>query len=783
MKSFVYLWKANLKRKHGLNIVFMLIMALAVLLMNIGLVVWCNLEASFDRKCEETNSADIICAMPQSNKEDISKYIDSLDEVDEVEYIKSLYTYAEYNYGDSNMTGTVLFLERGQERTIEKITNLKTDNKTDRENLIYLPLVFQTGAGYELGDQFDVMINNQTHTFYIGGFFEDMLLGSTNGGLTSFLLDKEQYQKLNEDTDGYLEGSAALVKLKNADDTNRITTAIFNYANDKLENASSVTTINQPSILTARCNTAKIIAAILFAFSIVILFVAFIVIRYKIHDYVKDNIVNFGILKSLGYASSSIIWSVVMQFVFIITISLLIGLSVSTAAMPYLADMLASLSGMSWEQGFDPVLALIIVAVVYLTTLLISYVSLVKINKLYPVRALRNEDISKHQKKNHMPFANVNLKPVVLLSLKYFLNHFKQNISIAIVFLGMSFVSMFAIILGFNTVIDNYSFVKSAFGVYGDVQIIQDTSDEKYVENFNKKLSEMDDVEKVVYYGYERAFYGNQELFTYVSDDFGQLDADLCYKGSFPENGKQIAISGLTAQKYHKEIGDDITISYGNKKQTYEITGFIQSAYSTGYECAITIDGYSYLRDNYEGYQLMVYLNDGTNIDQYMDRVLDFYGDDIVSCNDFMKNIDSYIHSYVNLLSIVISAVFIVTIAILLLVMYLVVTSMMSQMYKQFGIQKAIGYSGSQLVAQISLGFLPAIIIGTVIGGALGYYFSKNIISVLLNSVGIIEMNLITNAGMYLLNIGGICLISYVAILLLALRVRKISVVSLIRSE
>lgn len=781
MRQFYHLWSTNIKRKHGLNIVFIVIMALSILLMNIGLVTWHNLEAAFLEKCESTNSAHIVSVMSQESKKTMDNYFDSEDSIAWIDTKECLYTYAEYDFGKSNLSSYITIMQTGDSRTIEKISYVEK-SKVIEKNQIYLPLIFKTSALYKVGDKFTLNINNEKFTYKVGGFFEDMLLGTNNSGLISFLLNQEEYNNLNKNTQLSLNGRTVFIQLNDIDEIDKISKNIFNYSIQNIKNPANITTINRNSVSSARCNTGLIISAILLAFSIIILVIALLIIYYKITDYITENIVNFGILKALGYQNLTIINSVIVQFIFMITISLILGIIASLIIIPYFSNALATQSGMIWNQKLDVEVLVLIGTIAFASTSIIAYLSIRKIKKIFPLQALNNNKSVTSNKHNFLPFEKSRIKPLLLLSFKYTMNNIRQNLSILLVYIGIGFVSVFSVFLFYNTVINNSNFVKSAIGVFGDVQIIQSTEKDTYIEDFDEKLKNIESTDTVVYFGYEKAFCKNQELFTYVCNNFNDLDSNLCFKGNYPKNKDEIAISGLVAEKFKKSIGDTITVTYGKKANDYVITGLIQSAYSTGYECGLTLDGYSAIYDGYRPYQLLVYLDDD-DIDNYIDIVLQKYSSNIINCTDYMKNINSFVGTYVEILSALTFCVIFITMLISVLVLYLVVSSMISRMYKQLGIQKALGYSGGQLIAQISISFAPAILIGTFLGGILAYIASEYIISALLYTVGISRMKLITDIKMMFANFGCILLLSYFVIYIVSLKIRSISVLSLINKE
>jgi len=125
-------------------------------------------------------------------------------------------------------------------------------------------------------------------------------------------------------------------------------------------------------------------------------------------------------------------------------------------------------------------------------------------------------------------------------------------------------------------------------------------------------------------------------------------------------------------------------------------------------------------------------------------------------------------------------AILVVTIAIVILVLYFVINSSVVRRKRELGIQKAIGFTTFQLMNQISLGFLPPIIAGGLIGCVLGITQTNALISIAQRSMGIMKANyIITPVWIALFGVA-IVIVSYVTSMLITFQVRKISAYSLI---
>ena len=94
---------------------------------------------------------------------------------------------------------------------------------------------------------------------------------------------------------------------------------------------------------------------------------------------------------------------------------------------------------------------------------------------------------------------------------------------------------------------------------------------------------------------------------------------------------------------------------------------------------------------------------------------------------------------------------------------------------------KAIGYSTIQLMNQISIGFLPVIITGVVIGGVLGLFFTNPMLGVLLSSAGVKRLDFIIHFPIILMLCVGILILAYIVSMLVSLKIKKITAYNLMK--
>lgn len=102
---------------------------------------------------------------------------------------------AKMKYGQTDTTVAFIILNMDTPRT-KGLFKTTTPPGSKDANMIYLPYLFHVGSGYNLGDTFTFVYDNNSFSYTIGGFIEEPLLGTlTNGALKVFLTD-EGYKQL-----------------------------------------------------------------------------------------------------------------------------------------------------------------------------------------------------------------------------------------------------------------------------------------------------------------------------------------------------------------------------------------------------------------------------------------------------------------------------------------------------------------------------------------------------------------------------------------------------------
>jgi len=767
---------ANIRRSKSATASLFTFILVAALLLNIGLMVITQINTFFDSKAEQLKDPHAIIMMDyasynSSYGEFITKY-PGVTESETEEIIKM--DTAKFNFGDSELANSIAIFNADDHRNIGALKLVEKLN-TSSANDIFIPYIFKTNGGYELGEDFTITYLNKDYDFRISGFFETTMMGTTNIGIMKFMLPEISYQKLADELDKQTEGwfiSAVM------EDETQSTKLLNDFIKEFPQSTiGDIWTLDIEMVKSVSTLTINIIAMILVAFAAIIVLVSLIVIKYRVSNSIEDGMTNIGVLKAIGYTSRQILSSIILQFVLIAFSASVVGVALSYCLMPIIGSIISSLSGLIWYQGFNMIINLANIFIVTFCVVIVALISAFRVRKIQPIMALRGGIQTHSFRKNYFPLENMGGGLHFLLAIKSMLSNVKQNIMILLIIIALTFASVFSVVLYYNIASDKTAFV-NLFGIEPANVMISVKPGADTTELLSH-IKQMDQVSKVNIFDLITTKIDNQTVYTNVTDNYNRLENNIVYEGRQPKYGNEISISWVVSDQINKGIGDTVEVEYGTETVSFLVTGLSQSIGNLGQIAALTMDGIQQLHSDYKGTTLYVYL-DGISNQNFIEKVHEQYGDYIVETLDIDENVESQTGMYTAAVFAVMIMVLTITVLVVVMILYLVIKTMIIKRKKEFGVMKAIGYSTIQLMHQISISFVPVIITGVAIGGVLGYFYTNPMLSVLLSSAGVKRLDFIVHLPIILMLCVGILILAYIISMFVSLKIKKVSAYGLI---
>ncbi|MBH1941743.1 ABC transporter permease [Mobilitalea sibirica] len=783
MKKLFMLAFANIRKTKGHTVSLFIMFFIAALLLNAGLLITFNFGSYFDNIVKDLNTSDIYYVMPDHYYNDeVEDYLDHNDNIIEMQKVDPMWVNAEVVFND-NMWKRVFLLNDADKAKTRTMTKWKFvgEHLPVEDMSIYLPYIFQLSGGYELNDKFEMILHDSKLEFTIKGFTEDVFFSSPETGFMGVYLPYETYEKVAVQLGEQHQAALVFANL------NTMNKDIEKDIRDMLKLESTPTTtditstffsLDRPLVEMARTMMAVIVSIMIVAFAAIIVVVCLIVVRFRIVNSIEEDMTKIGSLKAIGYTSRQIILSIVLQFTLIALFGSIIGIAMSYSTTPMLSDIFAQQSGLKWVQGFDGTISGIALVIILLIVGLVAFISSRRIKKLSPIVALRGGIVTHSFRKNHMPLNTAKGSLPFVLAVKSIIQNKKQSIMIAIIMIAVSFAQTFAVGMFYNTTVDTTTFLETpGIELSNAVAVFKPEADR---ETIMEELKIMEEVRKVQYIDEVFVNVDGNEISVYVMEDYSNKETDTVYEGRYPIHDNEIVLAGHLAEIIGKKVGDNVIVSMGETKEEFIVTGLSQGAYMSGMNSSVTYEGIMKLTPGFQQSTLNIYLDKGRDAGVFVEKLKHLYGESFLLTLDMDQNMEQGAGMYISIVSKVGITILVVTIAVVILVLYFVINSSVVRKKRELGIQKAVGFTTFQLMNQLSLGFLPPVIVGVCIGSVIGVTQTNALMSIAQRGMGIMKSNFIITPMAITLFGAGIIILAYVCSMLITYRVRKISAYALV---
>lgn len=828
----------NIKKKKGAAISLTILIILASLFLNLGLNIFSNISEFYLNKQEELHSPHYVALFDSSKyNPDYLEILKNDSRVDqcEMEEVISMSEAEWSNNNDSNNGEKIPF------STI--VQNMDKDNKLYgykiceqseyvKDNGIYLPISLK-GMGYKLNDELNITYNNKNYVYPVAGFYESTFFATRTTGKFIVYLKNDAFRELYKKT-----GGAKLIyaRMHNIEECNSVAEDFENAIKQMITSTDSVQTEisgTYTDFETANTTILKMFSMFLIIFSIIIVVISMFIVKFRIKNDIEENMTNIGALEALGYTSREILVIYILEFLMAAVLGAFVGTVISYLAMSVVGNNLTMLVGAVWINSLHLIVDFQGILVIILSVFIISLLCGGKIKKLTPVIAF-NGGIKNHNFiKNYFPLnhgiSNIHFK----LSLKRFMSSLNQNIVIGIILTGVTFAVIFCAVL-YSNFCTNYDSLGKLLG-YEICDLEITATKQTDVDEFIKEIEMMDEVRKANNLDSTKIMVDDIEIYTQICDDFSKMETLNVYEGKLPVYKNEIVLTGLLAENLNKKIGDTVTVKSNGRTAKYIICGLMQTMSNNGKNSLMTIDGIKIINPGFSKRCIQIYLNEGIDEENFIETLNNKYGKisdktDSAGEDDYSKikeianekiakalksydvqsidyslmidgkiiasgNSNSYkiekiekmktmlnssLGSIVNVISTLSLIIIFSTIMIIVLILSLVIKAMIIKSKVEFGILKSIGYTTWELMIQIALSFMPAVIIGSSLGAVIGRLSVRPLLTMALHSIGIskfeVELNIFIVLGIIL----SIVLFTFLVAMIEAHKVKKISVYELL---
>ena len=401
-----------------------------------------------------------------------------------------------------------------------------------------------------------------------------------------------------------------------------------------------------------------------------------------------------------------------------------------------------------------------------------------RIKTIEPIVALR-QGIQTHSfKRNPIPLERTRLSLNTALAFKTTFSGVKQNVTACITMLVLSLAVTFTGMVVRNVITDVSQFVDLVIGETADSCIRVTPEGEK---GFLQKMEEDDRVTKTYLFTTEEVRHvGGIALLANISDDFSKLNnPNICIEGRFPKYDNEMAIGAKYAKEHDLKIGEEITLTAEGKEAVYMISGYTQISNYLGKDCVLTRGGFERL-GKLQSVNYNINVADGVDVDALNEDLSEKFGNSISGTVNYKSAVDAGSAVYISLMKMIVIAILILCIFVITFVLYLLVRTMLTTKQRDYGIQKALGFTTRQLVLQTAISFMPSVILSTSVGLMVSFYVVRPLTALFLSGIGIVKCTFIVPVDFIFVAGIGLVLYAFVMACMLSVKIRKIAPRSLI---
>lgn len=719
---YLSILKKDLKRKKAMNMILLLFIILATMFVSSSVNNIINVTTALDNYFEMANVPDYFVATMNKNLSvDIDETVGSASAVDRYAVENILFLSSDnFIFGDEDIVingGTNLvqsdigmnyFLSDGSIlETVKPGEFYMTEGKAD-------------ALGVDVGDRLTIELNGVSREFVLADKIKDALLGSNQLSITRYIISEEDFECFlsAENTEEYYGG-----------------TLVYLYSSDMEKVSTQIKPIVDNSIRTMDRAFMEfcyifdmIVVGVLLVVSIILIAIAFVVLRFTISFTLSEEFREIGVMKAIGIGNFRIRGLYLVKYMGLSVIGATIGFALS---FPF-GEMLMSVSSQSIIVGNQsPILINIFCTVLVIAVILLfCYECTDKVKKMTPIDAIRNGQTGERfRKKSLMSLGKSKLSVTSFLALNDIVSSPKRYGIISLTFfLCLSLL----LILSATVSTMNSDSLATTFGwadcdIYIDSKIgaeciLEDGHEklEKHLNNMEQTLAQNDIPAKCY-----------QETMFNLPVAFGENESNICIyqgtgttmdmyeytAGTVPQNTDEIAITRIAADKLNANIGDTVTIKTIDGDKEYMITGFFQSMNTQGSGIRLHSDEYI----NYA--QATVYVNtqivftdnpDSEEINWRMEEIQRIFPEyeNIETCAETVKDMLGVADTLASVKSLIV----ILAIILAALITVLMERSFIAKEQGEIALMKAVGTRNGKIYVYHALRFLFVGIIAVFIG-------------------------------------------------------------------
>lgn len=581
---YLSILKKDLKRKKTMNIILLLFIVLAVTFIAGGISNLASIVTAIDQYIEASELADYeVFLATEQNADKMEQFIAEHDNITDSKLSKQLMlSRHEVNLNDKEIDyGNTISAVSVENATIHFFDKNNEKIESIQSGEVYLSPVFMRAAKAEVGDKITIHSGDFSMDFTIAGVSKDIVCGSPMVGMTRFLINQEDFQKLID------SGEMSYV---------------YDYAleiNDMEQFQNDIARSLIPTLFSLDPGMAKmmyvmdmVIAAVLMLVSVCLIVISILVLKFTIKFTIDEEFREIGVMKAIGIGTGDIRRIYIIKYLMIAVVGSIIGFLCS---IPFGSMMLQQTTeNIVMRTSGNLLLELISGIAVIGLIVLESWRATGKIKKMKPIEAIRNGATGERFRgKGLFSLRKLKARPVVFMAVNDISSKWRQFLILFFTFV----VGILLVIMPINTINTLQSdelvkwFSMSKSDVYMSYEQLFNggTTKDDIIKELNeiKEILRKNNMEVNVHQEIMFRFnasYGKNACTSLAFQGIGDSrTTDYTYiEGNAPGQKNEVAITHKIAKKLDAAIGDTIKIHNGKEEREYMVTAIYQTMNNLG---------------------------------------------------------------------------------------------------------------------------------------------------------------------------------------------------------
>ncbi len=712
--------KKDLKRKKTMNIILLLFVILcsmfAAAAVNNIIAVTGGIEHYFDA----ADVPDVTVQMLNSGENDLGEKVGELACVREIRtehwLVVSSSKYFRHNGKELDNFVNVAYLLSDREMAINYFDENNHIIESVDKGCFYASASFLQDIDIKEGDEVELNIGNSHLTLKFMGRFKGALFSSEKSFPPYLIMNSADYDYLDKDEATHSMNCGQLCV--NTSEVDEIKELAKNYGGVVVNTREECKSIYLFDVLSAY---------ILMIISIVLMFTAFVVLRFTIGFTISEEFREIGVMKAVGIDNGSIRSLYIVKYLVMTVVGTLIGYFCSVP----LGDMMMKTVSENMVLGSESgtLMGLLSSAAVVIIILLFCYSCTRRVNKLSPIDAVRNGQTGERfRKRSLLRLGRVELPQAAFLSVNDVLSSPKQFSIITVVFtlciLLMTIMSNFALtfksekLLRFFDVPVSEAHIMDT-EIMGEVMVDQSIH-KQIIADTEKLLADngMPGKCTMTVGALLEASHKDKTANIVFGVIKGETNDTLYVdRGSAPQNTDEIAVTAVINDKEYEFI---ITGTFSS----FVTQAFLYKDFDLGHLPASNLRG---LQIHFDGSP------DKEQINQNIEKLGDLLETDkVYSASDFINNLTGMSDT----LNAIKHMMMIITVIVTALIVILMERSFISKEKSEIALMKAVGIPNSSIVAQHTLRFVIVSVIACIVSSAVLMPISEVMMNWVGNMVG-----------------------------------------------